>query len=599
MPDAYPALALSFLKIGIFGFGGGYAMLPLIGHEVVGVRGWATPAEFSDLVALSQITPGPIAVNAATYVGFTSTGVLGAALATLAVCAPPFALTIGVRRFFAAFGNNRRIAAVMAVLLRPAAAGLVMAAALTLLNRENFVDWRGIPIFLATLAMTARWKVSPIALVIAAGGAGWLLYGGGAGPPGRRPERGERAAEISAARPPALDYLPRRGTLDAFRKPKAGAVGTGGSMSRMYTGSGRMFQEVSALPMDEEGLQDIKRRVKLQPHFLGEPLVVVAEADDFPSVCVPGDESMVAVDALGRCAAITIAIGVADIDQQISTLQLAAHLAALTPEEIGRISRNFIDRSANEALRRLWEEMDVEMSEDSVEIASLLAAAFERDAEDFFSLINNAQRIIVAAEGFSSRLVGVIHWLNSCGVNAVGLRYRKFIVGGQDVFFAEQVVPMIDPAVDAPTARKTPATDAVEPWRVKGKAYHTERINPRLASLLDEILLMTKPNTFSLNWNNKYYFWIRGPRRNLRVRTYSRDRLEVGFYNAAPAAVAEFLAPYGLDGVEVVSIGGYSDSPFMALGPEARLDARWQAMLNDWLSGATPGKTRVAAKTPS
>ena len=367
-------------------------------------------------------------------------------------------------------------------------------------------------------------------------------------------------------------------------------------MSKMYTGSGRVFQEVSSLPMDEEGLQDIKRRVKIQPHFLGEPLVVVAEAEDFPGVCQPGDETMVAIDAIGRCTAVTIAMGVADIDQQIATLQLAAHLSNLSTDEIGKIARNFIDRPANEQLRRLWEDMDVEMSEDSVEIASLLAAAFERDAEDFFSLINNSQRIIVAAEAFSSRLVGVIEWMNRHGVNAIGLRYRKFIVGGQDVFFAEQVIPKADPAVDSPVQTQKSASEALDPWRVKGKAYHAERLNPRLASVMDEMLLMTKSSTFTLNWNNKYYFWIRGPRRNIRVRTYSRDRLEVGFYNAAPAAVAEFLEPYDLGSLEVVSVGGYSDSPFVVLGPDMRLDERWSAMLNDWLSGANPGKTRIGAR---
>lgn len=366
-------------------------------------------------------------------------------------------------------------------------------------------------------------------------------------------------------------------------------------MSKMYTGSGRVFQEVSSLPMDEEGLQDIKRRVKIQPHFLGEPLVVVAEAEDFPSICRPNDDTMIAIDAIGRAAAVTIAMGVADIDQQVSTLQLAAHLSSLNNDEIGRIARNFIDRPANEQLRRLWEDMDVEMSEDSVEIASLLAAAFERDAEDFFSLVNNSQRIIIAAEAFSSRLVGVIEWMNRHGVNAVGLRYRKFIVGGQDVFFAEQVVPKTDPAVDAADQPKN-SSGEIEPWRVKGRAYHSERLNPRLAAIMDEIIRTTAPNTFSVNWNNKYYFWIRGPRRSLRIRTYSRDRLEIGFYNAAPAAVAEFLEPYGLGSLEVISIGGYSDSPFVALGPDMRLDERWAAMLGDWLSGATPGKTRVSGQ---
>lgn len=363
-------------------------------------------------------------------------------------------------------------------------------------------------------------------------------------------------------------------------------------MSKMYTGAGRLFQEVSALPMDEEGLQDMKRRIKLHPHFLGEPLVVVAESDDFPGVTEHGDDTLIAIDSLGRSTAITIAIGTADIKEQIATLQLAAHASSLNPDELGRICRNFADRPQNEQLRRLWTEMDVEMSEDSVEIASLLAAAFERDAEDFFSLINNSQRIIIAAEGFSSRLVNVIHWLNSGGINACGLRYRKYIVGGQDVFAVEQVVPTTDPAVDGPVAKRA-SPDLAEPWRVKGKVYHTERINPRIASTLEDLLLITKPSTFTINWNNKYYFWIRGSRRNLRIRTYSRDRLEIGFYNAAPAAVAEFLEPYDLSGLEVVSIGGYSDSPFVVIGPDTRLDERWHALLNDWLSGANPGKTTI------
>ena len=367
-------------------------------------------------------------------------------------------------------------------------------------------------------------------------------------------------------------------------------------MSKMYTGSGRVFQEVSSLPMDEEGLLDIKRRVKLQPHFLGEPLVVVADAEDFPGICQPGDETMVAIDSIGRCAAVTIAMGIADIDQQITTLQLAAHLSQLSTDELGRLARNFIDRPVNDQLRRLWEDMDVEMSDDSVEIASLLAAAFERDAEDFFSLVNGSQRIIIAAEGFSARLVGVIEWMNRHGVNAIGLRYRKFIVGGQDVFFAEQVVPKTDPAEDSPSVKQK-SPESLEPWRIKGRAYHAERLNPRLAAVLDDLLRITKDATFTVNWNNKYYFWIRGPRRNLRIRTYSRDRLEIGFYNAAPAAVAEFLEPYELSGLEVTSIGGYSDSPFVVIGPDMRLDERWEAMLNDWLSGANPGKTRISSRS--
>ena len=369
-------------------------------------------------------------------------------------------------------------------------------------------------------------------------------------------------------------------------------------MSKMYTGTGRVFQEIAALPIDEEGLADIRRRVKLQPHFLGEPLVVVAETEDFPSLLPGGGDAMIAIDALGRCAAVSITMGAADIARQTATLQLAAGLASLSPGDIGRIAKNFIERPANEQLRRLWNDMDVEISDDSVELASLLAAAFERDAEDFSSLLNNSQRMIIAAEAFSPALIGVIEWMNGYGVNSVGLRYRKFIVGGQDVFFAEQVVPKSDPGLVSPqNAKKT--AESAEPWRTKGKAYYSERLNPRLAGLMDEIISATSKSTFTINWQNKYYFWIRGPRRNLRIRSYARDRLEIGFYNSAPAAVTEFMAPYGLGDMEVVSIGGYSDSPFIVVVPEMRLDERWVAMLNDWLSGANPGKTRVLARKPA
>jgi chromate transport protein ChrA len=83
------ALFWSFLKIGIFGFGGGYAILALIENEVVDIHGWMTTAEFTDIVAISQATPGPIAINCATYVGYSATdSIIGSAIATFAVCLP-------------------------------------------------------------------------------------------------------------------------------------------------------------------------------------------------------------------------------------------------------------------------------------------------------------------------------------------------------------------------------------------------------------------------------------------------------------------------------------------------------------------------------
>lgn len=361
-------------------------------------------------------------------------------------------------------------------------------------------------------------------------------------------------------------------------------------MSRVYTGLGRSFQEITALPMDEEALADIGRRIKLQPHFLGEPLVVIGEGVDFPGVVDPRTHTLVALDALGRSTAIALTVGSADIDVATPAILLASHVADMAASDLGKIAAGFVVRPANESLLRLWEEMDVEMNDETVELSSLLAAAYERDAEDFRDILNQGQRVVLAAEGYTQRLVRMIQWLNASGVPIAGLRYRRYLVGGQEVYFAEQVVPSVDPAVDAPRAEFVPQ-ETVEPWRTKGRIYHIERLAPRLANLLDELILATRENTFSVNWSHPSYFWIRGPRRNFRVRTYHRDRIDLGFYNAAPAATAAFLAPYALPDTDIVSVGGYADSPFVSLTAETRIDARWRAMLNDWLTGAPPGRS--------
>lgn len=362
-------------------------------------------------------------------------------------------------------------------------------------------------------------------------------------------------------------------------------------MSKVFTGTGRLFQEVQALPLDAESLTDIERRVKIQPHFLGEPLVVIGETADFPQIISSDHHDLVGLDASGRVVVVSLRVGVADTGEDTHGLQLAAYLAGLSQEDLGKIACDFVSRPMNDALRRAWEEMGVEMSDQAVELSSLLAATFGRDAGDFATLVNAEQRVIIAAEDFSSRLVGLIQWLVDGGVAVTGLRYRKYLVGGQEVYFAEQVVPRLDPAVDAPEmsgGRK--AAESVEPWRTKGRVYHAERLSPSAATLLDRLLVETRDNTFSINWSHKYYFWLRGAKRNLRIRTYHRDRLEIGFYNAGPEAVSEFLARYGLSDWDVDVIGGYTDSPFVTLTGESVLGEAWSEMLNDWLSGADKTK---------
>ena len=169
------ALFWSFLKIGIFGFGGGYAILALIENEVVDTHAWMTTAEFTDIVAISQATPGPIAINCATYVGYTATdSILGSAIATFAVCLPSLILASLAARFIYKFRNNKYVDAAFKG-LRPAVVGLILAAGLTLINHDNFTDYISIIIF-AVVAVCSYFKVNPIFLLMLSGIAGYLIY---------------------------------------------------------------------------------------------------------------------------------------------------------------------------------------------------------------------------------------------------------------------------------------------------------------------------------------------------------------------------------------------------------------------------------------
>ena len=130
----YLELFITFFKIGLFGFGGGAAMLSLIQFEVVEHYGWITVSEFTNMVAVSQITPGPIGINCATYAGYLATGnALGSAIATFALVLPSFIIMMLLITFMAKMKNNKRIESVMA-LLRPTVIGLIAAAALLLIT---------------------------------------------------------------------------------------------------------------------------------------------------------------------------------------------------------------------------------------------------------------------------------------------------------------------------------------------------------------------------------------------------------------------------------------------------------------------------------
>ena len=180
----YLQLFYTFFKIGLFGFGGGYAMLSMIQGEVVTRYGWLTPQEFTDIVAVSQMTPGPIGINSATYVGFTATGsVWGSIVATTAVVLPSFILMLTISRFFLKYQKHPLVEAVFKG-LRPAVVGLLASAALVLMNAENFGSPTedtysfviSIIIFLIAFIGTRKYKANPILMIIACGIAGLLLY---------------------------------------------------------------------------------------------------------------------------------------------------------------------------------------------------------------------------------------------------------------------------------------------------------------------------------------------------------------------------------------------------------------------------------------
>lgn len=173
----YLQLIWVYLKIGLLGFGGGYAMLPLIQDEVVDHYHWLTMQEFTDIVALSQVTPGPIGINSATYIGYTVTGgsVLGSLVATLSVMFPSFVLCFLISRAYRAFYTNKHLRGIF-VGIRPVTAGLIAAAALLMMTPANFIDGWSILIFVVCLVCTLKRWVHPILLMILAGVAGYFIY---------------------------------------------------------------------------------------------------------------------------------------------------------------------------------------------------------------------------------------------------------------------------------------------------------------------------------------------------------------------------------------------------------------------------------------
>lgn len=175
----YLQLLYSYLKIGFFGFGGGYAMLSLIQNEVVVQNQWMTNAEFTDIVAISQMTPGPIAINSATYIGYTVAGFWGSVVATTAVCLPALTLMILITRFFLQLRDNRYVKGAIAG-MKPVVVGMIGAAALLLMfpksdDGASFIDDWSWALFAAAMVASLK-KVNPILLIVLGAVAGVAIY---------------------------------------------------------------------------------------------------------------------------------------------------------------------------------------------------------------------------------------------------------------------------------------------------------------------------------------------------------------------------------------------------------------------------------------
>ncbi|MBR2608179.1 MAG: chromate transporter [Bacteroidales bacterium] len=180
----YMELFLTFFVIGMFTIGGGYAMLSLIQNEVVTVHGWISDGAFTDIVAISQMTPGPIGINSATYIGYevlSNTGasefmcILGSFTATFAVVLPSFLIVLMLCKMYEKWKNHYLFRGVMDG-LKPATLGLIGTAALGLATPENFIDWKSYVIcILAFIALYLK-KIGPFAIIGLGAIAGLLLY---------------------------------------------------------------------------------------------------------------------------------------------------------------------------------------------------------------------------------------------------------------------------------------------------------------------------------------------------------------------------------------------------------------------------------------
>lgn len=182
----YLELFWSFFQVGLFSIGGGYAAMPLIQAQVVDQHGWLSLSEFIDVITISQMTPGPIGINSATFVGIKIAGIGGALVATLGCVLPSCIIVLTLAHFYFKYQNLTAVRGVLSG-LRPAVVAMIASAGLSILLNASFaggtlpsspadVSWIGICLFLAAFIVLRKWKPNPIWVMLGCGILGMFLF---------------------------------------------------------------------------------------------------------------------------------------------------------------------------------------------------------------------------------------------------------------------------------------------------------------------------------------------------------------------------------------------------------------------------------------
>lgn len=182
----YLQLLWSFFQIGLFSIGGGYATMPLIQHQVVDLHGWLTMTQFSDIITISQMTPGPIAINSATFVGIQVAGIPGALVATLGCVIPSCIIVTTLAYVYYRYKGLTMVQGILAG-LRPAVVAMIASSGVSLLLLAFYgtngvpadwaaIDWRAVLVFAAAFFILRHWKSDPIWVMAGCGVAGVVLY---------------------------------------------------------------------------------------------------------------------------------------------------------------------------------------------------------------------------------------------------------------------------------------------------------------------------------------------------------------------------------------------------------------------------------------